>query len=74
MLTTVADATAVNLLLAFVLDRKPDGHDRPTTDQARDAAVHLADAAAKRLMAGLGGEDVRQTWPDHPMCLNGTRR
>ena len=62
---TIAEANAVNTLLTWALGRRPndDGLPAPTTERARDAAVLLAAAANKALMAGWTPDRVRAVWP-----------
>lgn len=60
-LTTNADAHAVNRLAEFLL------HDRGRTDkEAVNALAHLADAAYRKLGAGINGDQVRAAWLQNP--------
>jgi hypothetical protein len=61
----VAESNAVNILLEYLgaRTRWDSGLGRPTHKQATDAAVLLAGAANKRLVAGLTGDDARR-WMD----------
>lgn len=64
MALNVHESSDVNTLLDYLLGR----HRRltgqiPTADAAQAAAARLADAAYKRLVAGLTGDHVREAWP-----------
>lgn len=60
---TITQASAVNTLLDWVLDRKRPYADGPVTaSEALAAATALADGANKTLSAGLRGKDVERLW------------
>lgn len=58
MSLTVTEASAVNHLLRYVLGLHRPGFPAVSTEQARQAAILLADHADRTLSAGLTGRDV----------------
>ena len=66
MALTITEADDVNTLLRWLFGIRQPGtaniDDQDHADKAEDAAARLADAAAKKLMAGLRGNDVHGHW------------
>jgi hypothetical protein len=63
-ITTIAEASAVNTLLRFMLpgiDRYGLGQ-APTSAQAKDAAVLLTKSANRLLGAGITERDIALQW------------
>jgi hypothetical protein len=62
----IGQASAVNTLLDFFLQRPTrhtdEGMAPPDEQDARDAAIQLADASHQKLMAGITADDVRRRW------------
>jgi hypothetical protein len=62
--TSIRDASDVNVLLDHLLGRARTGAGAPpSADQVRDAAVRLADAAHAKLQTGVRGSNVLAAWP-----------
>jgi hypothetical protein len=60
----ITEANHANTLLRYLLN-EPDVMGRvPTADEARAAAVALADRSRRALGAGLSGADVDALWDD----------
>lgn len=64
-ITTITDCSAMNRLLRWLLpslDREHGFGEPVTEEQARSAAIQLADASAKTLGAGIRGQLVAIHW------------
>jgi hypothetical protein len=60
---TIGEANNLNTLLRYLLDLVDPAHISDTPqDDARAAAVELADRAYKALYAGITGDDVLRRW------------
>ena len=62
---TIGEATAVNVLLAFLLDETPAGlprEGRPSIRAVEAAGAELAKRAHKALYVGYGENDWREKW------------
>ena len=62
MSMTNAEANAVNQLLDWLLEHVKPQREKVTFDEAKAAAVLLADHAYKQLYAGIDGRYVAQLW------------
>jgi hypothetical protein len=69
-MNTVGEAIALGTLLQWVLQRQSaNGIPIPSSDEAKDAAVLLAEKARKTGACSVGTEAVREFWPspkEHP--------
>lgn len=63
MALTIGEGNDFNVVLRYLFDQPNATGTKFTSEQARDAAARLADKAAKTLMAGYRGDDVRALWP-----------
>lgn len=64
---TVTQSNDVNTLLRWAMDvPRAYGGGVVTSREAMEAAARLADAANKRLSAGLDGKSVRRMWSEQP--------
>jgi len=62
-MATISEASDINIVLRYLLQKPRPGLSAPTNVEALDAAARLADRSYKALSAGLSALDVHAAWP-----------
>jgi hypothetical protein len=61
---TISEASAVNVLLSYILGGSSAGDVKPERESVEQASVYLADRAVKALGAGWSGDRVSHRLPE----------